>query len=394
MAKTAIIQDEDLIDRLDALRPLLRAHAGEAEREKRLPAQVAEALRDAGFFRMLRPASRGGLGFDPVTAFRIGEALARIDSAAAWNVQVCNTSELFGGWFGDATSDEVFGSPNAVVAGAFNPPRRAVAVADGYRVSGRTPFNSGCHHATWFLGLADVFEGEEQPVGDKAEPRTLLIAIPAHECKIVENWNTLGMSGTGSHDVDVREVFVPKERTAPFGPLVEPSAAYDNPLSRMALWTTVGCHASVALGVAQAAIDDLAALGSKVPAYTQSAIQNRSTVQLRIARAEGKLEAARSYFHAAYDEAWAAVSKRGHLELREKSRCQSASSTAALTAAEVVDLVHSCVGTAGIREEQRFQKHFRDAHVITQHAFLSEARLEAVGQIMFGLEPDWGFFAF
>ena len=66
----------------------------------------------------------------------------------------------------------------------------------------------------------------------------------------------------------------------------------------------------------------------------------------------------------------------------------------ALTAAEVVDLVHACVGTAGIREEQRFQRHFRDAHVITQHAFLSEARLEAVGQILFGLEPDWGFFAF
>jgi alkylation response protein AidB-like acyl-CoA dehydrogenase len=65
-----------------------------------------------------------------------------------------------------------------------------------------------------------------------------------------------------------------------------------------------------------------------------------------------------------------------------------------LTAAEVVDLVHSCVGTAGVRIEQRFQKHFRDVHVITQHAFVSEARLESVGQIMFGLDPDWGFFSF
>jgi alkylation response protein AidB-like acyl-CoA dehydrogenase len=59
-----------------------------------------------------------------------------------------------------------------------------------------------------------------------------------------------------------------------------------------------------------------------------------------------------------------------------------------LTAAEVVDLVHSCVGTAGVRSEQRFQKHFRDVHVMTQHAFVSEARLESVGQIMFGLDPD------
>ena len=78
--------------------------------------------------------------------------------------------------------------------------------------------------------------------------------------------------------------------------------------------------------------------------------------------------------------------------LRAKARCQLASSTVTLTAAEVVDLVHSCVGTSGIRAEGRFERYFRDAHVITQHAFVCESRLEAVGQIMFGLEPDWGFF--
>jgi indole-3-acetate monooxygenase len=390
----AMSQTQDLFDRVEALRPLLRAHEDQAEREKRLPAPVAMALRDAGFFRMLRPSTRGGLGLDLVSAFRVGEALARIDGAAAWNVQVCNTSELFGGWFEEAASDEIFSSDAAIVAGAFNPPRRAIVEANGYRVSGRTAFNSGCHNATWFLGLADVFDGDARCIDDEGQPRTLLTAIPAAECRIVENWNTLGMSGTGSHDVDVCGVFVPSERAVPFGPLVEPSPAYDNPLSRMAIWGTVGCHASVVLGIAQAAIDDLTELGSKVPAYTQNSIKNRSTVQLRLATAEGKLAAVRKYFHAAYDEAWAAVSKRGQLDLQEKSRCQSASSIAALTAAEVVDLVHSCIGTAGIREDQRFQKYFRDVHVITQHAFLSETRLESVGQIMFGLEPDWGFFAF
>jgi alkylation response protein AidB-like acyl-CoA dehydrogenase len=199
---------------------------------------------------------------------------------------------------------------------------------------------------------------------------------------------------TGSHDVDVLEVFVPTARAVPFGPLGAPSAAYDVPLSRMAIWATVGCHASVALGIAQAAIDELIKLGSKVPAYRQNAVQNRSTVQLRVARAEGKLAAARAFFHQAYDEAWDAVGAHGQLEMHEKARCQLASSNVVLTAAEVVDFVHSCAGTSGIRNEQQFQKHFRDVHVITQHAFVSEARLEAVGQIMFGLDPDWGFFSF
>lgn len=394
MATAETLRGGNLFEALENLKPLIVEHGREAEREKRLSVPLSDALRDAGFFRMFRPLSRGGLGMDPVSEFKVAEALAQLDSAAAWNVQVSNASELFGGWFGDDASDEIFGSPEAIVAGAFNPHRRAAPVDGGYRVSGRASFNSNCHGASWLIGLADVVDGDTLRVDDDGRPETLLTAIPMGAVEIVENWNTMGMCGTGSHDIDVVDVFVPSGRAVAFGPLADPSPAYDTPLSRIAIWATVGCHASVSLGVAQAAIDDLMQLGSKVPAYTQNAIRNRSGVQLRLARAEGKLAAARAFFHDAYDEAWAAAETRGRLEMREKARCQLASSTVALTAAEVVDLVHSCVGTAGIRAEHNFQRYFRDAHVITQHAFLCEARLESVGQIMFGLEPDWGFFDF
>lgn len=392
MAMATAMRGEDLFEALERLEPMLRAEGAASERAKRLTAPAAQALREAGFFRMLRPTTRGGFGLDPVTAFRVGEALARIDSAAAWNVQVCNASELYGGWFGDTASEAIFGAPDAVVAGAFNPRRRAVAVEGGYRVTGRTSFNSHCHGASWLIGLAEVYEGETPRTNAEGEPETLLTAIPADECEIVENWNTLGMCGTGSHDVMADGVFVPAERAVPFGPLERPSTAYDNPLSRLVVWTTVGCHAAVALGVAQAAIDELAALGAKVPAYTGNALRDRQRVQLRLARAEGKLAAARAFFHQAYEEAWEAVQTGEALPMARKARCQLASSTATLAAAEAVDLVHGCVGTSGIRAEQRFERHFRDVHVITQHAFLCEARLENVGRILFGLDPDWAFF--
>lgn len=385
---------EDLCETVEKLGPLLLEHAAAAQQDKRLATPVLVALREAGLFRMFRPRARGGLEMDPSSEYRVAEALARIDSAAAWNLQVSNASELFGGWFSDAASDEIYGAQEAIVAGAFNPHRRAVPVEGGYRVAGRTPFNSNCHGATWLIGLADVYEGDELRVDAEGQPETLLTAIPAHECRIVENWNTLGMCGTGSHDVEVLDVFVPRERAVPFAPLGQPSPAYATPLAPLAIWATVGCHAAVALGVAQAAVDELAELGAKVPAYTQRALRDRATVQLRLARAEGVLAAARAFFHGAYDEAWAAAKAHGRLERDEKARCQLASSNVVQAAAEAVNLVHSCVGTAGIRDEQRFQQHFRDVHVITQHAFVCEARLEAVGQIMLGLEPDWGFFAF
>jgi len=383
-----------LRESIEKLRPLIIEHAAAAEKEKRLATPVLEALREGGFFRMFRPKARGGLELSPANEFRIGEALARIDSAAAWNVQVCNASELFGGWFSDDATAEVFGASEAIVAGSFNPHRRAVAVDGGYRVTGRTPFNSNCHGATWLIGLADVFDGDEMRVDAGGQPETLLTVIPAHERQIIEDWNTLGMSGTGSHDVNVVDVFVPSERAVPFAPLDEPSRAYATPLAPLAVWATVGAHASVALGVAQSAVDELAELGSKVPAYTERALRDRSTVQLRLAQSEGGLAAARAFLHTTFDEAWDTAKARGQLDMAEKGRCQLASTHAVLAAAEAVRLVHSCVGTAGIRNEGRFQKHFRDVHVITQHAFVSETRLEAVGQIMLGLEPDWGFFHF
>jgi alkylation response protein AidB-like acyl-CoA dehydrogenase len=394
MAMPEMHNSQDLFESIEALTPLIQQNARTADRQKRLPEVVANALRDAGFFRMFRPQSRGGLGLDPVGEFKVAEALARVDAAAAWNVQISNSSEVFGGWFGDEASAEVFGVPDAIVTGAFNPHRRAVIVEGGYRVSGRTFFNSNCHSATWIIGPADVFDGDTMRVDADGQPETLLMAIPARDYEIVENWNTMGMGGTGSHDVNMSDVFVPAERAVPFGPLAEVSPAYDNPLSRMAIWAVIGSFSAVAIGVAQAAVDDLQALGTKVPAYTANAIQNRNGVQLRLARAEGKLAAARALFHSTYAEIWDAVKTRRQLEMAEKARCQLACSHAALTAAEVVDLVHSCVGTSGIREEQNFEKYFRDAHVITQHAFICEARLESVGQVMFGLEPDWGFFSF
>ena len=51
-------------------------------------------------------------------------------------------------------------------------------------------------------------------------------------------------------------------------------------------------------------------------------------------------------------------------------------------------------GTSSIRNENQFQKYFRDVHTITQHAFASASRYESVGALMLGVESDWGFFAF
>ena len=394
MSAVIEIRPDDLFAKVETLAPLIAEHALEAEQQRRLSPVVAEALRAAGFYRLFRPRALGGLELDPVTAFRLIEALARIDSAAGWNVAISNAIEVWGAWFSEPVAREIFGAPDAAMAGGWNPPRRAVAVEGGYRLSGRTSFNSNCHNATWFTGLAQVFDGDAPRADDAGNPVTLVTFVPAHEARIIENWETLGLGGTGSHDIEIDDVFVPNERAVPLVPFENPSKSYGGPLYRIAVFASVACNAVSALGIAQAAIDDLVALARKVPSYTTRSLRDRSVVQSQLARAEGKLSAARAFLHAAYDEAWKIALAGRSLEMPERARCQLASSHAVLAAAEAVDLVHAAVGATGIRNEHRFQKHFRDAHVVTQHAFVSATRLEAVAQVMLGLEPDWSFFAF
>ena len=395
METQVITTVDEVLGRVAELEPMIRAASAEAEIERRLSAHVAEALRDAGCYRLFRPRSRGGLELDPVSAFRVIEELSRIDSAAGWDVGIANSTEPFGAWYSDETTKEVFGSAQTVMAGAFFPPRRAVPVEGGYRLSGRCTFNSNCHAATWVLGLAHVYDDGVERLDENGEPVTLMTLFPREKAEIIDNWDTLGMCGTGSHDVNVDDVFVPAERAVPFKPLEQPSSAYSGPSHRLTVWPPVGCNASPPLGIAQAAIDEFAELATKkTPSYTTTMLKDRSIVQLRFAQAVAKVESARAYLHEAFDAAWQAALDGQSLDLAGKARLQLASSHVPIAAAEAVDLIHSVAGTAGIRNDQAFQRHFRDAHVITQHAFVCESRMEAVGQVRFGLDPNWPFLHF
>lgn len=386
---------EALLEAVPEIEAVIREHAPAAERELRLAPPVVGAMRRAGLFRMARPKSLGGLEVDPLTLFRVVEEVSRIDSAAGWNLQISLSSDPFGAWFPDETVREIFADPDTILGGGFNPPRRATPADGGYRVTGRTSFNSGAHQADWFLGLAHVFDGDRPRQGPDGELTVLLTACPASDVEIVDNWNTLGMCGTGSHDVSLTDVFVPERRAVPFLPLATPSRVYAGPLYRLTIWPGIAGMAVPALGIARASIDGLVELATKkTPAYTQKTLKDRAVVQTQLARAEAAVGAARAYLHAVFADAWADALAGRTITMDQKMKAQLAATNTVLAAAEAVDLVHAAVGATGIRREYDFQKYFRDVHVITQHAFLGESRLESVGRMMFGLDPEWGFFEF
>ncbi|WP_349431322.1 acyl-CoA dehydrogenase family protein [Methylomarinum sp. Ch1-1] len=216
---------ENLLNAVRDIEPIIRQYAPEAERERKLSAPVAEAMHRTGLYRMWRPKAFGGYELDPVSGFRIIEAVSRIDSAAGWNLQIAVAHDLFAPWFDDSAAAEIFHA-DAIPVGAFNPARKAVPVAGGYRISGRTSYVSGAHHATAFIGFANVHDDGELRLDDDGNAVTKIIAVPASEAEIVDNWNTMGMRGSGSHDVAMQDVFIPEHWTAPWRPLQQPGDAY------------------------------------------------------------------------------------------------------------------------------------------------------------------------
>jgi alkylation response protein AidB-like acyl-CoA dehydrogenase len=302
--KEALISPVDtLLEAAREIEPIVRQHAAQAERDRRLATPVAKAMRESGIYRMWRPKALGGFEVDAVAGFRVIEALARIDSAAGWNLALSVGGDMFGAWLDDDAAKEII-TPEAILAGSFNPMRKAVPVDGGYRVSGRTPFVSGAHQATFFFGLANIFDDGEMRLGPNGIPETLLTAFPPNEAEIVDNWNTMGMCGTGSHDVNIKDVFIPKSRAVPWVPLVNPGRLYQGPLYRLTVWAAVSALVATALGIASAAIEETIELATKkTPAYTTKTLKDRGVVQSQLARAAARLGSGRAYLYDVFEEA-------------------------------------------------------------------------------------------
>lgn len=381
---------EELVRRVA---PTLRASAGASEAARQLAPEAMDALIDSGILRALLPAAYGGAELGAVQGHKLLEELARIDSAGSWMAMIGSAGAWLTLLLPPRAADEILGDPRAVVAGSFNPPLLAEAVPGGYRVSGQVSFASGCTYATWLIAQALVMEEGAPKLGPGDRPVALAVFFPAADAEIIDTWHTLGMRGTGSHDFRVRDCFVPDHRIWPMGPWAPVNPAFTDPLSRMALWWFSTTLAAVALGIARAAITDLGELAqTKTPSYTQVGLADKPVVQERLARARAITDAARSYLYDTLSSTEEMLQTEPRLRIEQGIPLALAASHGVEAAMQAIDLVQSCAGTAGIRDERRFQQHFRDVHTISQHAFASTARFESIGKLLLGRPSDWPFY--
>ncbi|WP_159713287.1 acyl-CoA dehydrogenase family protein [Geminicoccus flavidas] len=387
-----------LLQAVEQIKPIIAEHAQRAEADRRLSDVVYEAMHQAGLFGMHAPKAHGGLELHPVDAMQIYEAIARIDSSAAWNLLMNQGISAYAAWLPAEGARELFRDGPPATAGAFNPPAAATRAEGGWRITGRVPFASGCHNAQWLAMPAVEMDDHDQPKVDPTTgmPKVFGAFFPRADAQILDTWHTLGMRGTGSADIAVRDLFVPDQMTAPVGPLRHPAPGFEGPLFRLWPWTNILSEATVSVGIAAEALDQGTRLcTTKTAAYNAMPLREQQLVQYQMGKARARVEASRDTLHRAASAAYDEVAESGAgLTADGKIRLQLAVCFAAEACAEAVRLVTDSVGTAAIRLEEPFQRHLRDAHVLLQHSSKSAARYASAGRLMFGLENDWVWLSF
>jgi len=154
-----VVTCEDLLTRVQELAPVLRAHADQGERERHLMDPVVEALQDAEIYYMLVPRALGGLQVDPLTLYRVVEAVARIDGSTGWCLFINGCAPISAAFLGDDAAETIYGrGARTIIAGSVFPYGRAVPQAGGYRISGHWTYASGCWHSTWFLAFCQCYD--------------------------------------------------------------------------------------------------------------------------------------------------------------------------------------------------------------------------------------------
>jgi alkylation response protein AidB-like acyl-CoA dehydrogenase len=368
-----------------ALAPQIRELAEEGERLRRLPLPAIDAIARAGLFRLWIPRTLGGAEADPMTLVAAVEEIARADGAAGWCLGIGGEYGAFGGYLRAGAAREIYGSdPLVVTGGAFRPFGEARVVDGGWRVTGRWPLGSGCHHSAWIVGGCRIVDGDGPRLGPNGSPVTRILFFRAGDCEILDTWHSIGLRGTGSHDYTVEDLFVPTAHSLSFRePPAEPGPLYAFPT--IALFGTV--LAAVPLGIARHAIDILTELSAtKIASRSRQVLREDATMQAALGRAEALLRSGRAFLYQTLEDAWRTVSSGRPLGLDQRAIVWLASTHAASSAKEATELAYSAGGSASPYAGTGLERCLRDIHAAAQHATVQPGNYAMAGQALLGAD--------
>lgn len=391
------LRPEEMVQRAREMLPILRERQAECESLGRLPDQTSRDFIERGFYRILQPRRFGGYEFELPVFTRVAIELARGCPSSAWAFTLtAGHTHLLSAFFSEECQVDVYGQDGEVrMPGNFRP-GRATPVDGGFNVSGAWDYVSGCDSATQLVLGASV-----PPELNGGQPYNFISIIDRKYVTIIDNWDVLGLRGTGSRRVVVEDVFVPAYRTIRSMVETDPRTApgrqvHANPMYRAGSLGSLlfSETTSIAVGIARGALD----------IYEETITSRKTTVQPVIVMNE------HPQYQRFYGEALALVdvaegallsSDRDYMEWSCRDveegiqftpemdrRLQLRKQFCSRLASQAMDLIFRTAGSSSAKTGAVLQRYYRDmAMLMTHNTAQPELASESYARFHFGFPP-------
>jgi indole-3-acetate monooxygenase len=363
--------------------PLVRAHAGRADRGRRLADEVVGALRRTGINRLLLPVELGGMDAPVVDIIDIVEQLATADGSTAWCAVIGTGSNLFAGYLPPEGARRVFADRDQGSATMLAPAGTLIDDGHGYRLSGRWPFTSNCLHSEW-IGLG-AFHADD-PGAPGAPPVLRVAFVSAAEVSVEDTWESSGLRATGSHHVTVDDVVVDRERCCVFNG----ERWADGRLWRIPIVTTyLPLLASVLLGIARGALDEVARLAREGRSARRGQVVDDSIAMHDLGTADARLRAAGAGLRQAVGEVHALAEQRAAIDRPLQAKVCLAAQAAADVAVDVTSMAHRIGGGDAAYRGNRLLRALDDVLAARQHLMLAHQHRRPLTTALLGITETY-----
>ena len=385
----------EVLDRIDERAEQLQAEGPVNEKLGRLSDTAAAILRESGAIRMLQPKSHGGLELHPRAYAETVMRVASLDGASGWVNGVVGVHPWELAFADPKVQEEIWGEdPDTWLASPYAPMGIARPVEGGYLFSGHWQFSSGTDHCKWiFLG---GFVGNDD--GTMATPpRSLHLILPRSDYEIVEDsWDVVGLRGTGSKDIIVKDAFVPSYRTLDYAKVVDGSlqrqAGLANPMYRLPFSVAfpLGITAAV-IGIAEGALAHHLDYQRNRVQITGTKIKDDPYVLYAIGEAAAEISASRTALVENVCRVYDLVEAGKQATLEDRAVGRRIQVQAARRAVAAVDEIMVRSGGNAMRMTNPMQRFWRDAHMGLAHAIhVPGSVFHASALTQLGIEPPPG----
>jgi alkylation response protein AidB-like acyl-CoA dehydrogenase len=372
-----------MLEAARALIPRLAERAPAAAAARQLPVETIAEYRDAGILRILQPKRFGGRQGRFSLFSRIVEELTYGCASSAWVYAVLAEHQWIIASYPEAAQIDVWGDdPEAVAASSLAPREAARRVPGGWRLSGRYPFSSGCDYAQW--AIIGAF------LGEKGDPRHIAyLLVPLAEVEIADDWQVLGLLGTGSKSLILHEVFVPEHRSVmvsdlfagtPPGALVHP----DYPVLRAPRGFLVSYSLPpVAIALGRRALDIACAALARRVSRGVTKVAESEVVQMAIGEAAAAIDVATLLLHTGRETSTAAVSSGRKITEAEALRARRDMVYAQHQVGWALDRLCEMDGARWVYDSDELGAIRRDVMtILTHHAASRQAAMAPYGRML------------